>query len=77
MVTKAYILIETRVGQSRAVVQGLRSLEGVSSAEIVTGTIDVIALVEAPDMVTVADLVTGRVQAIAGVMRTVTCVATG
>ena len=60
MATKAYILIETRVGQSRAVVEGLRSLEGVSSAEIVTGTIDVIALIEAPDMVAVADLVTGR-----------------
>jgi hypothetical protein len=52
-------------------------LEGVTSAEVVTGTIDVIALIEAPDMLGVADLVTGRVQAISGVMRTITCVAAG
>ena len=59
MAAKAYILIETQVGRSREVVVALRGLEGVTSAEIVTGTVDVIALVEAEDMVTVADLVTG------------------
>ena len=77
MAAKAYILIETQVGRSRQVVEGLRSLEGVTSAEVVTGTIDVIALIEAPDMLGVADLVTGRVQAINGIMRTITCVAAG
>ena len=77
MAAKAYILIETQVGRSREVVVALRGLEGVTSAEIVTGTVDVIALVEAEDMATVADLVTGRVQAVAGVMRTITCVAAG
>ncbi len=77
MAAKAYILIETQVGRSREVVVALRGLTGVTSAEIVTGTVDVIALVEAEDMVTVADLVTGRVQGVAGVMRTITCVAAG
>ena len=77
MAAKAYILIETQVGRSREVVVALRGLEGVTSAEIVTGTVDVIALVEAEDMVTVADLVSGKVQGVAGVMRTITCVAAG
>ena len=77
MAAKAYILIETQVGRSREVVVALRGLAGVTSAEIVTGTVDVIALVEAEDMVTVADLVTGKVQGVAGVMRTITCVAAG
>ena len=75
--TKAYILIEAHVGKSREVMTALRSMNGVSSAEIVTGTFDVIALVEANDMGTMADLVTGTVQGVPGVMRTITCVCAG
>jgi uncharacterized protein with GYD domain len=52
-------------------------MHGVTSAEIVTGTYDVIALVEADDMATMADLVTGRVQGVPGVIRTITCVCAG
>jgi len=74
---KAYILIETQVGRSREVMTALRSMNGVTSAEIVTGTFDVIALVEADNMVTMADLVTGRVQGVQGVIRTITCVCAG
>ena len=75
MTTRAYILIETQVGKSRDVVTALRSLSDVSSADIITGDFDIIALVEAEDMVSLADLVTGRVQSIPGVTRTITCVA--
>ena len=76
MATRAYILIETQVGRSRDTVSQLRSLDGVSSADIITGMFDIIALVEAEDMVAVAEIVTGRVQQIPGVQRTITCVAT-
>ena len=75
MTTRAYILIETQVGKSRDVVTALRSLSGVPSADIITGDFDIIAMVEAADMVSMADLVTGRVQSIPGVIRTITCVA--
>ena len=75
MASKTFILIETRVGRARQVTEALRPLEGVRSADVVTGTFDVIALVEAPDMSAVAELVTSRVQAIDGVLRTITCVA--
>jgi len=50
-------------------------LSGVPSADIITGDFDIIAFVEAQDMVAMADLVTGRVQSIPGVIRTNTCVA--
>ncbi len=73
--TRAYILIETQVGKTRDVATALRSLSGVPSADIITGDFDIIALVEASDMVSMADLVTGRVQSIPGVIRTITCVA--
>ena len=68
-------MIETQVGKSRDVVTALRSLSGVPSADIITGDFDIIVLVEAADMVALADLVTGRVQSIPGVIRTITCVA--
>ena len=75
MTTRAFILIETQVGKTRDVVAALRSLPGVPSADIITGDFDIIVIVEADDMVAIADLVTGRVQSIPGVTRTITCVA--
>ena len=63
------------MGKSRDVVTALRLMPGVPSADIITGDYDIIALVEAADMVSMADLVTGRVQSIPGVIRTITCVA--
>jgi DNA-binding Lrp family transcriptional regulator len=75
--TRAFILIETQVGRAKQVALALRVLEGVMSAEVVTGTFDIIALIEATDMSAMADLVTGQVQGIRGVLRTITCVAAG
>ena len=75
MTTRAYVLIEAQVGKSRDVAAALRSLPGVPSVDIITGDFDIIALVEAPDMVSMADLVTGKLQSIQGVIRTITCVA--
>lgn len=77
MPTRAFILVETQVGKAPQVVHELRSMAGISSADVVTGSFDVIILVEAPDMSAMAELVTGRVQSIRGVMRTITCVAAG
>tara|TARA_Y100000310_G_scaffold330415_1_gene401994 strand:+ start:372 stop:641 length:270 start_codon:yes stop_codon:yes gene_type:complete len=72
---RAYILIETQVGRSPDVAAALQSMPGVPSVDIITGDFDIIALVEAQDMVSMADLVTGLVQSIPGVTRTITCVA--
>ena len=77
MSARAFILIETQVGKSQEVAAALRRMEGIKSADVITGTYDVISLIDAADMSAVADLVTGRVQAIHGVMRTITCVSAG
>ena len=74
MVARAYILIETQVGKSRDVIAALQALSNVSSVDIITGEFDMIALVEASDMVAMADLVTGLVQSTPGGTRTITCV---
>ena len=75
MATRAYILIETEVGQARGVLTALRAMANVAQADIITGTYDLIALAEADDMVMLVDLVTAQVQNIEGVERTITCVA--
>ena len=77
MATKAYILIETAVGKSRHVTSALRSLPSVQTVDAVTGPYDIIAVVVAPDLNAVGDLVTSHIHTINGVVRTVTCLSMG
>ena len=77
MATKAYILIETSVGKSREVSSQLRGLSGVDTVDPVTGPYDIIAVVSAPDLNAVGDLVTRQVHTINGIVRTVTCLSVG
>lgn len=77
MPTKAYILIETAVGKSREVADALRSLTGIENVDAVTGPYDIIAIVAAPDLNAVGDLVTSQIHTINGIVRTVTCLSVG
>ena len=77
MSTKAYILIETTVGKSREVATMLKALEGVQTVDAVTGPYDIIAVVDAPDLNAVGDLVTSQIHIINGIVRTVTCLSVG
>lgn len=75
--TRAFVLIETAVGKTKDVVIALHQVKGVTSVDVVTGPYDIIAVIEAPDLSTVGDMVTGRVHTIGGIVRTVTCLAVG
>jgi len=75
MPDKAFVLIETAVGKNKEVVAALSQLEGVQSVDAVTGPYDVIAIVEGVNLNAVGDLVTGKIHPIAGISRTVTCLA--
>lgn len=72
---KAFILIETIVGRTKEVVAGLNKLEGVKSVDTVTGPYDVIAIIEAETLNEIGDIVTQKIHPIAGISRTVTCLA--
>jgi len=72
---KAFVLIETAVGKNKEVVTALRQLEGVKSVDTVTGPYDIIAIVERETLNDIGDLVTGKIHPIAGISRTVTCLA--
>ena len=77
MATKAYILIETAVGKSRGVTEQLIRMTGVDTVDPVTGPYDIIAVVSAPDLNAVGDLVTSQIHTVDGILRTVTCLTVG
>ena len=75
--TKAFVLIETTVGKTKDVVAALNKVEKVSSVDVVTGPYDIICVVQADDLSSIGEAVTGSVHTIEGITRTVTCLAVG
>lgn len=68
----AYILIETEAGKAAAVAAALRELPGVPETVVLVGPYDVIARAQVPSVDDLARLVTSRIQALDGVLRTTT-----
>jgi len=75
MATRAFVLIETAVGKTKDVVATLRNVREVTSVDAVTGPYDIIAIVDAKDLTSVGDIVTGRIHTAPGIVKTVTCLA--
>jgi DNA-binding Lrp family transcriptional regulator len=73
MAVQAYILVQTEVGKAADVAQAIEAIEGVTLAEDVTGPYDVIVRAEGPSMDELGTLVVSRIQAVAGITRTLTC----
>jgi DNA-binding Lrp family transcriptional regulator len=72
MVT-AYVLIQTEVGKAGEVAKAILDVEGVRSAEGVTGPYDVIAVTQADNVDELGKLVVAGIQAVRGISRTLTC----
>ena len=70
---EAYVLIQTEVGKAKVVVDEVRLIEGITSADDVTGPYDVIVRAEAGDVDQLGRLVVANIQAISGITRTLTC----
>ncbi len=75
MAAKAFVLVEVAVGRTKDVASALAQLKGVKSVNAVTGPYDIIAIVEGETLNEIGDLVTSKVHPIAGISRTVTCLA--
>ncbi|MGH9212977.1 MAG: Lrp/AsnC family transcriptional regulator [Acidimicrobiales bacterium] len=73
MSVTAYILIQTEVGKAAQVATEVGDIEGVVSAEDVTGPYDVIARAAANSVDELGQMVVSRVQMIEGITRTLTC----
>jgi len=73
MTVRAYVLIQTEVGKAAAVAAEIGALEGIVSADDVTGPYDVIATAEADSVDDLGKMVVSRVQMIECITRTLTC----
>jgi DNA-binding Lrp family transcriptional regulator len=69
----AYVLIQTEVGKAAQVAQEVGKIQGVVSAEDVTGPYDVVVRAEAGSVDDLGKMVVSRVQLIEGITRTLTC----
>jgi DNA-binding Lrp family transcriptional regulator len=66
-------LIQTEVGKAAAVARAVAELDGVTTAEDVTGPYDVIVRAEARNVDELGKLVVAKVQGVDGITRTLTC----
>ena len=73
MTVRAYVLIQTEVGKAAAVAAQIGQLEGIVTADDVTGPYDVIATAEAASVDDLGKMVVSKVQMIEGITRTLTC----
>jgi DNA-binding Lrp family transcriptional regulator len=73
MSVQAYILIQTEVGKASSVAKAVSAIAGVTIAEGVTGPYDVIMRAESASMEDLGRTVLAKVQAVAGITRTLTC----
>lgn len=69
----AYVLIETENGRALDVAAVIAGTDGIITASAVNGPCDVIALAEATDVDELRQAVMGKLQAIDGITRTLTC----
>jgi DNA-binding Lrp family transcriptional regulator len=74
---KAFVLIETAPGKTKAVKKELSRItgQGLAHLDAVTGPYDFIAQIEGPTLDAIGRLVTDEIGVIDGVTRTTTCVA--
>lgn len=70
---EAYILIQTEVGKADSVVREIAEIDGVASAEPVTGPYDAVVRAQAEDVDSLGKLVVAKIQAASGITRTLTC----
>ncbi len=73
MSVSAYILIQTEVAKAAEVADKVAEIQGVETAEAVTGPYDVIVQAEAGNVDELGKLVVSQIQAIPGITRTLTC----
>jgi DNA-binding Lrp family transcriptional regulator len=69
---KAYVLINVRPGGVREVVRDLHRVEGVLEANMTFGPYDVVAIVQANDINHLGNILAVNIQAIPGVIETLT-----
>jgi len=71
---RTFLLIETAVSKIKETVNALKQVEGVKSADRVTGPYDVIAVLEGEDLIAIQDLEARIIKLIPYISRSVICI---
>ena len=74
MPVSAYVMINTRVGKAKDVLEELGKISGCKSACTVTGRFDIIVLLEAEDLKTLTSTILEKIHKIEGIERTETAI---
>lgn len=77
MESRAYVLIEAESGAIATILEALRGVAEVSSAEAVTGPYDIIACISTTDSRGIGRVIMHHIHVIPGIKRTVTCMVIG
>lgn len=72
---KGYVLIKIRAGEVKEVVRQLRKTDQIVEANMTFGPYDAVAVIEAPDISAIGNLIASAIQPIPGVEQTLTCLA--
>jgi DNA-binding Lrp family transcriptional regulator len=73
----AFVLINCLPGKTKEVIHKLQQIPNVEYAEMVLGPYDIIAIIQANEIETIAVIVDEKIRTIEGVDETITCVAIG
>lgn len=74
---KAYVLMNTELGQEADVVSSLQGVEGIQAAHALYGIYDVIAEVEADSMEKIKEIVFTKIRRLENVRTTITLITYG
>lgn len=72
--TKAYLLIETNIGEILSLQNAIAKINGVKTVNTVTGPYDMIALLEAESADQIGQVILNKIRKLPGVSRTLTCI---
>ncbi len=75
MKTRAYILIETSVGSTAQVSKELKDIDQMIAVDMVTGPFDIIAVVEADNLMDIGGIVSTKMHKVSGIVKTITSLA--
>lgn len=70
---QAFILVEAKAGKAMAAAKQIKAIPGVVACYAVTGPYDVIVHAQAADIKALGQLVVAKIQALAAISRTITC----
>lgn len=75
MKTRAYILVEAAVGHAANVAEELKKIDQMEQVDLVTGPFDIIAVVEADNLMDIGNIVSTKMHMVSGIVKTITSLA--